>query len=228
MQNLRPLIIGIVSVVLAVVMTGFFYTQQQSVQTIAGTDIGNARNQAGNAGYYRSPSSLSSGNLTSSYLSVPLNGPVSGSSPLSVPAAYLLNPSQGAISLYVKLNNGASGPQGIFDTSTNNHTNLFGLNLGARVVMNTTTTNIVPALPPPGVWTRYVLTWGPAGLTAYANGQFVGSDASFTSISTEGDPVSTLTLLLGGGWANAVQGEVKNVTVYSQQLTTSQVSALGA
>ena len=64
MQNLRPLILGIVGVALAAVVAGFYFTQQSSVQTTAGTNISNAASQAGNAANYGSSSNFGKGNLS--------------------------------------------------------------------------------------------------------------------------------------------------------------------
>ncbi len=64
MQNLRPLILGIVGLALAAVVAGFFYVQQTATQTTAGTNITNAANQAGNAANYGATSNFGSGNLS--------------------------------------------------------------------------------------------------------------------------------------------------------------------
>ena len=64
MQNLRPLILGIVGVALAAVVAGFFYVQQTNTQNTAGTNITNAASQAGNAANYGSSSNFGKGNLS--------------------------------------------------------------------------------------------------------------------------------------------------------------------
>lgn len=66
MQNLRPLILGIVGVALAAVVAGFYFVQQTNTQNAASTNITNAANQAGNAANYGSSSNFGSGNLSTS------------------------------------------------------------------------------------------------------------------------------------------------------------------
>jgi hypothetical protein len=152
-------------------------------------------------------------------------------------ASFLIN--SGTIACWVFVDADSWGDQAIFaKNQSGNHPGSIYIYLGSslsltiRAESSTRTVSKSVSGVDPGRWNHIALTFGPAGLTAYINGDGTLVDNNYTvGLGTAAGGTNTFPIQIGAWYTGSsltdtINGSIRDVAIFNRQLTAAQIDTL--